>query len=70
MTGNGDPEQVQAIGASGNLFPMLGVNMAKGRGFLPEEDRQGAGKVAVLTHAFWQRRFGGNENIINQSLTF
>lgn len=67
MTGNGDPEQLQAIGASGNLFSMLGVKMAKGRGFLPEEDRQGAGKVAVLTHGFWQRRFGENE-IINQSL--
>lgn len=69
MTGNGEPEQLQAIAASGNLFSMLGVNMAKGRGFLPEEDRQGAGKVVILTHGFWQRRFGGNEGIINQPLT-
>jgi predicted permease len=69
MTGNGDPEQLQVVGASGNLFSMLGVNMAKGRGFLPEEDQQGARKVAVLTHGFWQRRFGANEGILNQSLT-
>ena len=69
MTGNGDAEQLQAVGASANLFPMLGVNMAKGRSFLPEEDQQGARKVAVLTHSFWQRRFGGNEGILNQSLT-
>src|SRR5215217_3968359 len=69
MTGNGDAEQLQAVGASANLFPMLGVNMAKGRSFLPEEDQQGARKVAVITHSFWQRRFGGNEGILNQSLT-
>ena len=69
MTGNGDPEQLQAIGASGNLFPMLGVNMAKGRAFLAEEDQKGARKVAILTHGFWQRRFGANEGIINQSIT-
>jgi putative ABC transport system permease protein len=69
LSGTGDPEQIQAIGASANLFPLLGVNMAKGRGFLPEEDQPGARKVAVLTHGFWQRRFGGNEGIIDQSLT-
>jgi predicted permease len=69
LTGTGDAEQLQAIGASANLFPLLGVNMAKGRGFLPEEDQQGARKVVVLTHGFWQRRFGGNEGILNQSVT-
>src|SRR5882724_11599762 len=69
LTGTGDPEQLQAIGASGNLFSLLGVTMAKGRGFLPVEDQQGARKVVVLSHGFWQRRFGGNEVITNQSLT-
>ena len=69
LTGTGDPEQLQAIGASANLFPLLGVNMEKGRGFLPEEDQQGARKVVVLSHGFWQRRFGGNEGILNQPVT-
>jgi len=70
FTSLADSEQLQAIGASGNLFSMLGVNMAQGRGFLPEEDQQGARKVVVLSHGFWQRRFGGDERILNQVLTF
>jgi len=69
LTSPADSEQLQAIGASGNLFSLLGVNMEKGRGFLPEEDQQGARKVVVLSHGFWQRRFGGNEGILNQALT-
>ena len=70
LTSPADSEQLQAIGASGNLFSLLGVNMAKGRGFLPEEDQQGARKVVVLSHGFWQRRFGGDDGILNQALTF
>jgi putative ABC transport system permease protein len=69
MTGAGEPEQLQIVGASQNLFPLLGVNMVEGRGFAPEEDQEGAGKAAVLSHGFWQRRFGGDRSIVGKALT-
>ncbi len=69
LTGRGEPEQLYTIRATANLFPALGVAPQLGRAFTPEEDRPGGDAVAVLSHAFWQRRFGGDPAIIGQSLT-
>jgi putative ABC transport system permease protein len=69
MTGEGEPEQLQVVGASANLFPLLGVRMAQGRAFMPEEDQEGAGKAAILSHSFWQRRFGGDRGVVGKALT-
>jgi putative ABC transport system permease protein len=40
-----------------------------GRNFLPEENQPGKGAVAVITHSLWQRRFGGDPNILNKTIT-
>ncbi|HEU0176013.1 MAG TPA: ABC transporter permease [Blastocatellia bacterium] len=69
LTGRGEPEQLDSIRATANLFPALGVTPQLGRTFTPEEDRPGAAPVVILSHAFWQRRFGGDPAIIGQSLT-
>src|SRR5215468_698507 len=69
LTGRGEPEQLDSIRATANLFPALGVTPQLGRAFTPEEDRPGAEPVVILSHAFWQRRFGGDPAIIGQSLT-
>ncbi len=54
---------------SGNYFSVLGAEMALGRGFLPEEDKTlGTHPVVVLSHRFWQRRFNGDPNLINQTI--
>jgi putative ABC transport system permease protein len=69
MTGRGEPERVVAPAVSANFFSLLGVDPVIGRTFQPGEDKPGAPRVAVLTYALWQRRFGGDPGIVNQSLT-
>src|SRR5215471_14191790 len=69
LTGGGEPERLQAIRASADLFAALRVRAALGRVFTNEEDKPGAPAVVVLSHELWQRRFGGDPKILNQSLT-
>ena len=68
LTGDGQPERLNAFGVTYNFFPLLGVKPALGRNFLPEEDQPGANKVAVISHRLWQSRFGGDRGIINRDI--
>lgn len=68
LTGDGEPERVQAFSVNANFFPLFGVQPLLGRGFLPEEDRPGSNKVAVLSYSLWQSRYGGDRNIINRDI--
>jgi predicted permease len=69
LTGRGKPERLDSVEATADLFPALGVAPQLGRAFTPEEDRPGGARVAILSHAVWQRRFGGDPAIIGKSLT-
>jgi MacB-like periplasmic core domain len=54
---------------SGNYFEVLGLTMAVGRGFVPGDDRLGAPvRVAVISHALWQRAFNDNQSVIGQTI--
>lgn len=55
--------------ASGNYHRGLGVGAVVGRVFTPEDDRPGADPVAVISHAFWQRRFGGDPAAVGETVT-
>ncbi len=68
LSGRGEPERLQAVRVSADLFPVLGVSPILGRTFTPEEDRDGAGDAAVLAYGLWQRRFGGDPAIVGESL--
>lgn len=68
ITGEGDPEQVQGMQVSHEFFPVLGVQPALGRAFLPEEDRAGGEPVAILSHGLWERRFGARADIIGKPI--
>ncbi|MBO0800529.1 MAG: ABC transporter permease, partial [Blastocatellia bacterium] len=68
LTGRGEPALLQSIRATANLLPALGVMPQLGRAFAPEEYRRGSAPVAIISHDFWQRRFGGDPSIIGQSL--
>jgi putative ABC transport system permease protein len=68
LTGGGEPEQLDCALVSTNLFSLLGVKMKMGRDFTPEEEKPGATRVAILSHGFWQRRFGGEESVIGRTI--
>jgi putative ABC transport system permease protein len=69
LTGSGEPEQVLGARAGAGYFSVVGVEPIRGRSFLPEEHEPGKGNVVILGHSFWQRRYGGDPNIINRSIT-
>jgi putative ABC transport system permease protein len=68
LTGNGAPEPLRGEIVSANYFAMLGVPPILGRALQADDGQKGAPRVAVLSHTLWQRRFGGDANVIGQSL--
>jgi predicted permease len=68
LTGDGNPEQLNGIAVSWNLFSVLGVSPALGRDFRPEENDPAAARVAVLSYGLWVRRFGADPGIVGREL--
>jgi predicted permease len=69
LFGSGEnAEPIQGRLVTANYFPLLGVNPAAGRFFTADESENQGARVAVLGHAFWQRRFGGDPAVIGQVL--
>ncbi len=68
LTGQGGPEHVDAARVSSSFFPLIGTGPILGRVFQPEDDLPGRGMTAVLSHGFWQRRFGSDPGVIGKSL--
>ncbi|MEJ2335660.1 MAG: ABC transporter permease [Gemmatimonadales bacterium] len=64
----GDPIRVPLRRVTHDLFPLLGISPASGRGFLPEEDRVGAEPVVLLDHGFWAQNLGGEPSALGNSL--
>jgi predicted permease len=62
------PEMAAAQMASWNFFPMLGVQPALGRSFLPSDDKPEASATVILTWGLWKRRYGGDLNVIGKTL--
>src|ERR1044072_64593 len=69
LTGTGEAERIVTGQVSADLFSVLRVNAAQGRVFTNEEDKPGGTPVVVLSYPLWQRRFGGQTSILNQSIT-
>ena len=68
LTGDGDPERLQASNVTGNFFQAFGVAPALGRGFTLDNEKTGQEQVTVLSYALWQKRFGGDPEIVNKSI--
>ena len=69
ITGSGDPELVRGSFVSADFFSALDLKALTGRTLLPDEDQPGRDQVAVLGHGLWQRRFGGDQNILGSTIT-
>jgi len=67
LTGLGDPVQVFGGKVTSNYFNVLGVRPIRGRNFLPQEEE--AADVAMVTENIWQKRMGGDMNVIGRSIT-
>ena len=68
FTGGGDPERWQGIRLSGTAFQMLGVEAVAGRALTGDDDNPQSARVVVLSHALWQRRFGGDPGVVGKTL--
>lgn len=61
-----EPERVQGARMTASVFPLLGVRTVVGRGFRADEDEDG--KVMLISHGFWQRKFAGDSSVIGRAL--
>jgi len=68
LTGDAEPEQIQAQSVTGAFFSVLGVPPALGRVIDKDDDRPGASSVVVLSDRLWRRRFGSDPGIVGQQV--
>jgi putative ABC transport system permease protein len=68
LTGAGEPERIIGNTVTTNFFQALGVKPVQGRAFLPEEEQSGRERVAIIGQGLWQRRFGGDPQIIGKTI--
>jgi len=69
VTGLDEPEQVQAMMVTHETLPLLGVSPILGRTFTAEDDAHGAPETVMISYGYWQRRFGGDRNVLDRTLT-
>jgi predicted permease len=69
MTGAGEPQRVHTHMISAEFFTALGMPPLLGRAFRPEEDKAGAGPVAILSDGLWNRKFGSAQDVLGKNIT-
>jgi predicted permease len=68
VTADGQAEIANGQAVTGNYYAALGVQPAVGRVLNDEDDKAGAAPVAVLSHRYWQKRFGGDAAIVGKQI--
>ncbi len=68
LSGDGEPELVPGTTVSPDFFTVMKQVPVAGRAFLPEDGTEGKNNVAVVSHALWKRRFGGDRNLLGKSI--
>lgn len=69
LTQAGDPLRIQSCAISAELFSVLGVRPLIGRSFLAADEKSGQEPVAVISYGLWQRRFGGDQALLQKQIT-
>ncbi|HYN10243.1 MAG TPA: ABC transporter permease [Vicinamibacterales bacterium] len=68
LLNHGDPDRVDTGVVSANFFDVLGVKPLHGRTFIDTDDDLGSEAVLVLSHAYWQEKFGGDRSVVGKSV--
>jgi putative ABC transport system permease protein len=68
LADEGNPERLLGLRTTANYFAVFGIAPLHGRTYVTTEDRPGADPVVVLTSRLWQRRFGGDRQIVGRSI--
>ena len=68
LTGNSEPQKVQAFGVTANLFRTIGVMPEQGRAFLAEEEERGKDQEIILSYGLWTERFGSDPQIVGKNI--
>lgn len=68
LNGSGEARRLAGGAVSQEFFSLLGVRMALGRDFLPEEDHPGSNHVVILSDSTWKQLFGGRSDILGRSI--
>ena len=68
VTGVDEPEVVSAMAVTHGTLPLLGVQAARGRLFQEADDRPGAPRSVVLSHAYWENRLGADAGVLDTTL--
>jgi putative ABC transport system permease protein len=68
VTGLAEPEHLETVAVTDGVLPMLGLRPIRGRWFDRKDDSPGGAKTVMLSHGYWQRRFGGDPTVIGRRL--
>ena len=68
MGGGDEPERIGGAVTSWNLLAVLGLKPRLGRDFLESDDVPNAPKVAIISHDFWQKHFGGANDVLGKQI--
>jgi predicted permease len=68
LTGADEPERLRGAQVTANFFDVMGLSPLMGRVFTREHETPGKDTVVVLAHGFWQRRFGGRNDVLGQTI--
>jgi predicted permease len=69
VTGLGEPEEVRTLVVTYGTLPAVGVLPALGRWFSSTDDTAGSAETVILSHGYWQRRFGGDRAAVGRTIT-
>jgi len=68
VTGLAEPEVVPGIDLTDGVLPLLGARPVLGRLFSRQDDSPGSPKTVIISHQYWQSRFGGNTSVIGRGI--
>ncbi|HEU4766579.1 MAG TPA: ABC transporter permease [Pyrinomonadaceae bacterium] len=69
VTGADQPESINSRMVTADYFRVMRASPILGRDFTDADDQPGAARVTIISHTFWQQRFGGDQNIVGKQVT-